>query len=105
LSVADALKLSITGWEVMVRLGLAAPGAFQRRGFQITSVAGALVAALMATLARGGSRRNLVDAQGIAGSQASGIFEFLSEGATVKALHPGWAAHAGMVASEFAIAG
>lgn len=105
LSLADTLTLSIVGWEVMVRLGLAAPGAFQRRGFQITSVAGALVAALMATLARGGSRRNLVDAQGIAGSQASGIFEFLSEGATVKALHPGWAAHAGMVASEFAVAG
>lgn len=105
LSLADALTLSILGWEVLVRLGLAAPGAFQRRGFQVTSVAGAPVAALMATLARGGSRRNLVDAQGIAGSQASGIFEFLSEGATVKALHPGWAAHAGMVACEFAVAG
>jgi len=28
------------GWEVFVRLGLAAPGAFQREGFQITSVGG-----------------------------------------------------------------
>ena len=32
------------GWEVFVRLGLAAPGAFQREGFQITSVGGTMVA-------------------------------------------------------------
>ncbi|MFX7052414.1 MmgE/PrpD family protein, partial [Acinetobacter baumannii] len=42
---------------------------------------------------------------GIALSQASGVFEFLSNGATVKSLHPGWAAHAGIVAAGLARAG
>jgi 2-methylcitrate dehydratase PrpD len=64
-----------------------------------------LLNALLAGLAAGASREELISAQGIAGSQASGIFEFLSEGATVKALHPGWAAHAGIMAAQLAAAG
>jgi len=105
LSLGELVRLVTVGWEVLVRVGLASPGAFQRRGFQVTSVGGALVSALMAGLAAGATRQELVSAQGIAGSQASGIFEFLSEGATVKALHPGWAAHAGVMAAQFAGAG
>lgn len=105
LSLGELTRLVTIGWEVLVRIGLAAPGAFQRRGFQVTSVGGALVSALLAGLAAGASREELVAAQGIAGSQASGIFEFLSEGATVKALHPGWAAHAGLLAAQLAAAG
>lgn len=105
LTLGELVRLITIGWEVLVRVGLAAPGAFQRRGFQVTSVGGALVAALMAGVAAGATRGELVWAQGIAGSQASGIFEFLSEGATVKALHPGWAAHAGMISAQLAAAG
>lgn len=105
LNLGEYLRLVTIGWEVLVRVGLAAPGAFQKRGFQVTSVGGALVSALIAGLPAGSSLSELVSAQGIAGSQGSGIFEFLSEGATVKALHPGWAAHAGIIASQLAIAG
>lgn len=105
LTLGELVRLVTIGWEVLVRVGLAAPGAFQRRGFQVTSVGGALVSALMAGVAAGATRDELVWAQGIAGSQASGIFEFLSEGATVKALHPGWAAHAGLIAAQLAAAG
>jgi len=105
LSLGEYIRLVAIGWEVLVRVGLAAPGAFQSRGFQVTSVGGALVSALIAGLPARATRAELVSAQGIAGSQASGIFEFLSEGATVKALHPGWAAHAGIIASQLAMAG
>ena len=35
----------------------------------------------------------LRNALGIAGSQAAGSMEFLSDGAFTKRLHPGWAAH------------
>jgi 2-methylcitrate dehydratase PrpD len=105
LSLGELIRLITIGWEVLVRVGLAAPGAFQRRGFQVTSVGGALVSALLAGIAAGASRNQLISAQGIAGSQASGIFEFLSEGATVKAMHPGWAAHAGSLAATLAMAG
>lgn len=105
LSLGELTRLITIGWEVLVRIGLAAPGAFQRRGFQVTSVGGALVSALLSGLAARASRSELISAQGIAGSQASGIFEFLSEGATVKAMHPGWAAHAGSLAATLASAG
>jgi len=105
LSLGELTRLITIGWEVLVRIGLAAPGAFQRRGFQVTSVGGALVAALLAGLAAGASRSELIAAQGIAGSQASGIFEFLSDGSSVKGMHPGWAAHSGSLAATLAIAG
>ena len=86
----------ILGWEVLVRMGLAAPGGFQARGFQITSVGGTLVAALQAAeICTSSTRTAGVAALGIALSQASGVFEFLSNGSSVKSMHPGWAAHAG----------
>ena len=47
----------------------------------------------------------MVAALGIALSQASGVMEFLTNGSSVKSLNPGWAAHAGVVAANFARAG
>jgi 2-methylcitrate dehydratase PrpD len=105
LDVDDVLRLVVAGWETLVRLGEASPGAFQRRGFQVTSVGGVIVAALLASVARGASLAQTTAAMGIAGSQAGGIFEFLSNGSNVKALHPGWAAHAGLWAAACAQAG
>src|ERR1700688_304059 len=43
--------------------------------------------------------RQLVDALGIVGSMASGIIEYLAEGAWTKRLHPGWAAQSGIRAA------
>ena len=90
-----ALRAYLLGYEVLIRIGLATQGGFQRNGFQITSVAGALVSALIATDLIGGNEDDGVNAMGIALSQASGVFEFLTNGSSVKSLHPGWAAHAG----------
>ena len=86
-------------------MGLAAPGGFQARGFQITSVGGTLVAALQAAEIAKLDENRWLAALGIALSQASGVFEFLSNGASVKSMHPGWAAHAGMLAARLAAAG
>lgn len=105
LSLPQALRLTVVGWECLVRLGVAAEGAFQRRGFQVTSVGGAIVAAVLASAARDADANVIARAAGIAGSQASGIFEFLSDGSNVKALHPGWAAHSGIWAASLASAG
>ncbi|AQH02419.1 hypothetical protein A9R05_26025 [Burkholderia sp. KK1] len=105
LSLDAIVALVAAGWETLVRIGAASRGNFQRRGFQVTSVGGVLIAALIAARARGLSRDASVDAMGISGSQAGGIFEFLSNGSTVKALHPGWAAHAGFWAAACAAAG
>jgi 2-methylcitrate dehydratase PrpD len=46
-----------------------------------------------------------VNALGIAGSMASGIIEYLAEGAWTKRMHPGWAAQAGYRAARMAQAG
>ena len=95
----------IKGWEAMIRIGLAAQGGFQRRGFQITSVAGSMIAAMIAADLMDATDDQAVAAMGIALSQASGVFEFLSNGSSVKSMHPGWAAHAGLIAAQLAIAG
>lgn len=105
LSLDDAVKLVVAGWETLVRIGEASPGGFQRRGFQVTSVGGVVIAAMLAAVARGSRLAQTTAAMGIAGSQAGGIFEFLSNGSNVKALHPGWAAHAGLWAAACAQAG
>lgn len=92
-------------YEVFIRFGLAAAGGFQNRGFQLTSVGGALCAAgIAADLKRLDPDRTQA-AIGIALSQSSGVFEFLTNGSTVKSMHPGWAAHAGLIAADLAEAG
>ncbi len=104
-SGADLIGAFIRGWEAFVRIGLASPGGFQAQGFQVTSVGGALVGALVAAELYGLSEDETVHAVGIALSQASGVFEFLTNGSSVKSMHPGWAAHAGIMAAKLARAG
>ncbi|MFZ4533630.1 MAG: MmgE/PrpD family protein [Alsobacter sp.] len=104
-SGADLLGAFIRGWEAFIRIGLASPGGFQAQGFQVTSVGGALVGALVAAELYGLSEDETVHALGIALSQASGVFEFLTNGSSVKSMHPGWAAHAGIMAAKLARAG
>ena len=93
------------GWEVLARIGLAAPGGFQAAGFQVTSVGGAPVAALVAAWLMRLDADGMMNAAAIALSQAGGTFEFLSNGSSVKSLHPGWAAHGGVTAAALAAAG
>lgn len=93
------------GWEVLIRFGLATPTGFHARGFQSTSVAGTLAAALVASELLGLTEDQSVAALGISLSQASGVMEFLTNGSSVKSLHPGWAAHGGVIAALLARSG
>lgn len=93
------------GYEALVLLGLAAPGRFHANGFQATSVAGTMAAALVAAEIDGLDETRTVHALGIALSQSSGVMEFLSNGSSVKSLNPGWAAHGGLIAAALAQAG
>lgn len=104
-SGAEFLRAYVVGWEMFVRLGLAAPGSFSKRGFQFTAAGGPLASALTAGLLLGLDCEQMTSALGIAGSKASGVMEFVHEGATVKALHAGWPAHAGVLAARLAEAG
>jgi 2-methylcitrate dehydratase PrpD len=104
-SPETTLRAYIAGYEIFIRIGLAAAGGFQANGFQVTSVAGTLVSALIAADMAGGTDEQKIHAIGIALSQASGVFEFLSNGSSVKSMHPGWAAHSGIIAARMALAG
>jgi len=104
-SGAAMLGAYVRGWEVLARMGLAAPGAFHAQGFQASSVGGTLAAAWVGAELAGLSEDQAVAAMGIALSQSSGVMEFVSNGSSVKSLHPGWAAHSGLMAVQLAQAG
>lgn len=99
---AELLVSVVAGWELLVRIGLASPGGFQANGFQTVAVAGSFAAAAITALLTGVERVTFGEALGIAASQAGGTFELLSDGSPMKALHPGWAAHSGILAVELA---
>jgi 2-methylcitrate dehydratase PrpD len=101
-AIVEAL---VAGVEVMCRVGLVVPGALHARHFHPTAIAGSFAAAAAAGRLYGLSEDQLVHAFGICGSQASGIIEYLRDGSWTKRLHPGWAAHAGVVAAHLARAG
>jgi len=101
----DMVLAYVVAWEVAIRIGLAAPGGFQARGFQVTSVGGAIGAATAAAQIIGLDRDRAVSAIGIAGGQASGTLAFLADAAMSKALNPGWAARTGIEAARLAQAG
>jgi len=104
-SGAALLGAYARGWEVLIRFGLAAPNGFHAKGFMSTSVTGTLATALLAAELMGLDEDRTVAAIGIALSQASGVMEFLTNGSSVKSLHPGWAAHGGVVAAMLARSG
>jgi len=93
----------VAGYEVAIRLGKALkPSAHYGRGFHPTATCGTFGAAVAAGKLLGLHEQQLLHAFGIAGSQAAGLMEFLADGAWTKRLHPGWAAHAGLIAALLA---
>jgi 2-methylcitrate dehydratase PrpD len=95
----------VAGWEVAARVGLASAGTFHTRGFHTTSIAGVFGAAAAASRLLGLDAARTTHALGLAGSMASGINEYLSNGSSAKSVHTGWMAHAGMAAASLAAAG
>src|SRR5712692_1801049 len=102
---AAALAGIAVGVETLCRLSLVVPKAVHRAGFHPTAVFGAMAAAAGVGAALKLERRQLVDALGNAGSMASGIIEYLAEGAWTKRLHAGWAAQSGLRAALIGRAG
>ncbi|MCF8038214.1 MAG: MmgE/PrpD family protein [Desulfohalobiaceae bacterium] len=102
-SIGQVFEAIVTGYEVMTRLGNALnPAAHYRRGFHPTGTCGALGAAVAVGKIMKLNQEQLSNALGIAGSQASGSLEFLSDGAYTKRFHAGWAAHSGLMAAFLA---
>lgn len=99
------LNAFVAGWETIIRMGLAAPGAFQKNGFQGTSIAGTIAGAVAVSRTQGFGRELMLNAVAIAASFSSGNFTFLSEGASVKAAQPGIAAQGAISATQLARGG
>lgn len=96
----SALVGMVAGIETLCRLSMVIPKAIHKSGFHPTGILGAPAATLAVAATLGLDRRQTVDALGIAGSMASGIIEYLAEGAWTKRLHAGWAAMAGVRAAR-----
>jgi 2-methylcitrate dehydratase PrpD len=101
----DLLLGLAVGVEVTCRASLVAPKKIHQAGFHPTAVLGAMGAAAGVAAAVGASEAEFASAQGIAGSMASGIIEYLAHGTSTKRMHPGWAAQAGLHAVALARAG
>ncbi|HEY3032473.1 MAG TPA: MmgE/PrpD family protein [Bradyrhizobium sp.] len=93
------------GTEVMCRLSTVVPKAVHKAGFHPTAIFGAMGGAAGVGAALGLNAKQIVDALGIAASMASGIIEYLAEGAWTKRLHSGWAAQSGIRAALLARGG
>jgi 2-methylcitrate dehydratase PrpD len=101
----DLIVAIAIGNELGCRLGLVAPGAFHGVGLHPTSVLGAPAATASVARLWRLTPEALACAFGISASQASGVLEAYSDGTWSKTLHPGWAAHAAIVACRLAQAG
>lgn len=99
------LTAIVAGIETVTRLGLAAPGAFHERGLHPTSICGVFGATAAVASLRGLPAQTTAAALGLAGSTASGLFEYLAEGTPTKPFHAGWAAHAGVVCAALSARG
>jgi 2-methylcitrate dehydratase PrpD len=102
---ADLLAALLAGSEVTCRVGLPAGDAFHHRGFHPTAICGVFGATVAVGRLGGLDEDTLVQALGIAGSMASGLLAYLSDGAATKRIHPGWMAHAAHMAVRLAASG
>jgi len=99
----EVLVAFVAALEIGCRLAGAAPGAFHAKGLHPTAICGVFAAAAASARLRGADEKALVAALGLAGSQAGGILEIGES--WLKRFHPGWAAHAGLVAEALGRSG
>jgi len=96
----------VAGYEVIIRLGKGVhPAEHYRHGFHPTATCGVFAATAVASKVFGLTEEQMLNALGIAGSQAAGSMAFLQNGAWTKRFHPGWASHSGILAALLAKTG
>jgi len=99
----DLITSIVIGYEVGARIGMAVcSDVLLARGFHPTGVIGVFGSTAAASKILKLNKNSIMSAMGIAGSLASGLFEFMSDGSWTKRLHPGWAAHNGIIAALLA---
>ncbi|GAA2211639.1 MmgE/PrpD family protein [Nonomuraea monospora] len=110
-SGGELIAAVAAGVEVCGRLGMASylpqerNSRFFEQGQHATSICGTLGAAVAAGLLFGLTAEGIADAVGVAASMGAGLIEANRTGGTVKRVHCGWAAHAGVSAAVLAAEG
>ena len=102
----ELIEAIVAGYETMARIGRGF-GVTEHRlmGWHVTGTAGTFGAAAAAAKLLKLSPEQTLSALGIAGTQSSGVWAFLEDGATSKKMHTGRAAENGVVAAFLAKAG
>jgi 2-methylcitrate dehydratase PrpD len=102
----DLITAIAAGYELMIRTSYALdPTPTMLKGWHITGICGAFGAVAAAASLMKLNTEQTACAYGIAGTQASGLFAWLYDGAMTKRFHAGDAARAGIVAAELAALG
>ncbi|CAM3344851.1 MmgE/PrpD family protein [Bordetella sputigena] len=103
-SGADLITAAVAGYEVGIRVG-EYMGRSHYKVFHTTGTVGTLAAAAAAGRMLGLDAERMVHAFGSAGTQASGLWEFLRDAADSKQLHTAMAAANGLMAARLAADG
>jgi 2-methylcitrate dehydratase PrpD len=96
------------GVEITNRLGMGSydrsinNSVFFEHGLHATSICGTIGSAAAGAMIAGLNEEGIAHAMGIAASMGAGLIEANRTGGTVKRIHCGWAAHAGLVAASMA---
>ncbi|MGD2016426.1 MAG: MmgE/PrpD family protein [Desulfobacterales bacterium] len=97
------IEAIVSGYELVIRLGVAVdPARHYARGFHPTATCGTFGSAMTAACIFGLDEKQTVNALGIAGSQAAGSMEYLTDGVYTKRFHAGWASKSGLTAALLA---
>jgi 2-methylcitrate dehydratase PrpD len=104
MSGRDFITAVVAGYEVALRVGLAATGSHFLRGYHFQGTCGAFGAAATAAHVLGLDAERTRQALGIAGSQAAGLMA-AQEGAMAKRMHGGRAAQSGVYSALLAARG
>ncbi|MHB1418170.1 MAG: MmgE/PrpD family protein [Bacillota bacterium] len=94
----DLINAIVCGYEVAIRIGEAITPSHYRY-WHTTGTCGTFGAAIAAGKILGLDQQQMIHALGSAGTQASGLWEFLTDGAMSKHLHPGKAAMNGVLSA------
>lgn len=104
----EAIRAAALGDEICVRLGMASydqtlgNSILFENGLHATSICGTIAVAASAGVLLGLDSSGVGHAMGIAASMGAGILEGNRTGGSVKGIHCGWAAHAGISAARLA---
>ena len=110
LAVAELLSASgrelisavVAGYEAAIRIALSVQPSHFKRGFQATGTCGVFGAAVAAGRVMRLSQVQMAGALGMAGSFAGGLAQFYYSGSSVKRVHAGRAAEAGVTSALLA---